>query len=55
MQEQAIQKCAEEKGFELVMYVEKVSSRKNDRIELANVIKAATKELYKLTEQLKEK
>ena len=72
MQERAIQKYAEEKGLGLVMYVEKVSSRKNDRNELANAMKAAakgdlfvvykldrlarsTKELYELTEQLKEK
>lgn len=72
MQERAIQNYAEQKGLGLVIYVEKVSSRKNDRIDLANAMKAAakgdvfvvykldrlarsTKELYELTEQLKEK
>lgn len=72
MQERAIEKYAEEKGLRLVMYVEKVSSRKSERIELLNAMKAATqgdlfvvykldrlarstKELYELTEQLKEK
>ena len=72
MQERAIQKYAVDKGLGLVLYVEKVSSRKNDRTELANAMKAAakgdlfvvykldrlarsTKELYELTEQLKEK
>ena len=72
MQERAIEKYAEEKGQLLLMYVEKVSSRKSERIELLNAMKAATqgdlfvvykldrlarstKELYELTEQLKEK
>jgi len=72
MQERAIEKYAEEKGLRLVMYVEKVSSRKSERVELLNAMKAATqgdlfvvykldrlarstKELYELTEQLKEK
>ncbi|WP_214835072.1 recombinase family protein [Exiguobacterium sp. E4787] len=72
MQEHAIEKYADEKGLRLVMYVEKVSSRKNNRTELNNAIKAttegdifvvykldrlarSTKELYELTEQLKEK
>ena len=72
MQEQAIQKFAVDKKIELVLYIEKVSSRKNGRTELANAIKAvapgdlfvvykldrlarSTKELYELTEQLKEK
>jgi len=72
MQERAIKKYAEEKGQLLLMYVEKVSSRKSERIELLNAMKAATqgdlfvvykldrlarstKELYELTEQLKEK
>ncbi|MER2169175.1 MAG: recombinase family protein [Psychrobacillus psychrodurans] len=72
MQERAIQKCADDKKLEVVLYIEKVSSRKNDRTELANAIKAAapgdlfvvykldrlarsTKELYELTDQLKEK
>lgn len=72
MQQQAIQKYAIEKNLDLIMYVEKISSRKADRIELKNAMKAATKgdvfvvykldrlarstkELYKLTDQLKEK
>ena len=72
MQERAIQKYADDKKLEMVLYLEKVSSRKNDRTELANAIKAAapgdlfvvykldrlarsTKELYELTDQLKEK
>lgn len=72
MQERAIEKYAEEKGLRLVMYVEKVSSRKSERVELLNAMKASTqgdlfvvykldrlarstKELYELTEQLKEK
>lgn len=72
MQERAIKKYAEEKGQLLLMYVEKVSSRKSERIELMNAMKASTKgdlfvvykldrlarstkELYELTEQLKEK
>ncbi|MCS5503521.1 recombinase family protein [Lysinibacillus sp. A4] len=72
MQERAIQNYAEQKGLELVLYVEKVSSRKNERTELINAMKAATKgdlfvvfkldrlarstkELYELTDQLKEK
>ena len=72
MQIRAIKKYAEEKGLELIMYVEKVSTRKTDRVELNNAMKAAakgdlfvvykldrlarsTKELYQLTEQLKEK
>lgn len=72
MQQQAIQKYAAEKNLDLIMYVEKISSRKADRIELKNAMKAATKgdvfvvykldrlarstkELYQLTDQLKEK
>ncbi|MBG9692333.1 resolvase [Lysinibacillus sphaericus] len=72
LQEQEIQKYAEEKGLELILYVEKISSRKEERIELEHAIKAATngdlfvvykldrlarstKELYTLTEELKEK
>lgn len=42
MQEQAIRSYAELKGLELVMYVEKVSSRKNERTELVHAMKAAT-------------
>lgn len=72
MQEQAIQKYADEKGLELILYVEKISSRKVERQELEHAIKAATngdlfvvykldrlarstKELYTLTDRLKEK
>ncbi|MCE4045163.1 recombinase family protein [Lysinibacillus fusiformis] len=72
MQERAIQSYAEQKEMELVLYVEKVSSRKNERTELINSMKVATKgdlfvvykldrlarstkELYKLTDQLKAK
>ena len=72
MQQQAIEKYAAEKGLDVIMYVEKISSRKADRTELENAMKAATKgdvfvvykldrlarstkELYQLTEQLKEK
>lgn len=42
MQEIAIENYSQEKGLRLVMYVEKVSSRKNDRIELNNAKKAIT-------------
>lgn len=72
MQEQAIKKYARDKGLELVLYIEKVSSRADKRTELSNAIKAATKgdlfavykldrlarstkELYEITEILKEK
>ncbi|QSB11976.1 recombinase family protein [Lysinibacillus fusiformis] len=72
MQEQSIKKYAIDKGLELVLYIEKVSSRKSERSELINAMKAATKgdlfvvykldrlarstkELYELTDQLKEK
>lgn len=72
MQEQSIKKYAKDKGLELVLYIEKVSSRKSERSEMLNAIKAATKgdlfvvykldrlarstkELYELTDQLKEK
>jgi len=72
MQEQSIKKYAKDKGLELVLYIEKVSSFKNERSELQNAMKAATKgdlfvvykldrlarstkELYELTDQLKEK
>lgn len=71
MQRIAIENYAKEKNLELVMYLEKISSRK-DRPELHNALKAAakgdvfviykldrlarsTKELYQLTDQLKEK
>lgn len=72
MQEQGIERYAKEKGLELILYVEKISSRKEKRIELEHAIKAATngdlfvvykldrlarstKELYTLTDRLKEK
>lgn len=70
MQEQAIQKYADEKGLEFILYVEKISSREEKRVELEHAIKAttngdvlvvykldrlATKELYTLTEQLNDK
>jgi len=72
MQEQSIKKYAKDKGLELVLYFEKVSSRKSERSELLNAMKAATKgdlfvvykldrlarstkELYELTDKLKEK
>ena len=72
MQLQTIEKYAAEMEFELIMYVEKISTRKLERIELNNAMKAAargdifvvykldrlarsTKELYQLTERLKDK
>lgn len=42
MQEQAIEKYAKEKGLELIMYVEKISSRKVERQELEHAMKAST-------------
>lgn len=42
MQEQAIERYAIAKGLELVLYVEKISSRKEKRIELEHAMKAAT-------------
>ena len=42
LQEQAIEKYAAEKTLGHIMYVEKVSTRKADRTELENAIKAAT-------------
>lgn len=41
MQEQAIEKYAKEKGLELIIYVEKISSRKVERQELEHAMKAA--------------
>jgi len=41
MQQQAIEKYAQEKGMDLIMYVEKISSRKTERRELQNAMKAA--------------
>lgn len=72
MQEHAIKKYAKDKGLEFFLYIEKVSSRKNERSELQNAMKVATKgdlfvvykldrlarstkELYELTDKLKEK
>ncbi|CAM5208000.1 DNA invertase Pin-like site-specific DNA recombinase OS=Ureibacillus acetophenoni OX=614649 GN=SAMN05877842_11259 PE=4 SV=1 [Ureibacillus acetophenoni] len=71
MQQIAIEKYAKDKNLELVMYLEKISSRK-DQPELKNALKAAakddvfviykldrlarsTKELYQLTDLFKEK
>lgn len=42
MQEQAIEKYAKEKGLELIIYVEKISSRKEKRVELEHAMKAST-------------
>lgn len=42
MQEQEIQKYADEKGLELILYVEKISSRRVERQELEHAMKAAT-------------
>lgn len=42
MQQQAIERYASEKGAALVFYGEKISSRKDERVELSNAIKAAT-------------
>ena len=72
MQQMAIEKYAKDKNLDLVMYVEKISSRNDERVELRNAMKAAapgdlfvvfkldrlarsTKELYQLTDQLKNK
>lgn len=72
LQQQAIEKYAIEKALDHIMYVEKVSTRRVDRTELENAIKASaagdvfvvykldrlarsTKELYQLTERLKDK
>ena len=41
MQQLAIEKYAEEQGLDLIMYVEKVSTRKTDRTELQHALKAA--------------
>lgn len=43
LQEQAIKRYAIERELEVVLYTEKVTSRQNDRTELKNAIKAATK------------
>lgn len=71
LQQIAIEKYANEKEYELVMYLEKISSRK-ERQELQNALKAttrgdifvvykldrlarSTKQLYQLTDELKMK
>ncbi|MER2107660.1 MAG: recombinase family protein [Solibacillus sp.] len=43
LQQLAIEKYAKEHDMELVLYVEKVSTRKTERTELQNALKAATK------------
>jgi len=43
MQKMAIEKYAEEQGLELILYEEKISTRKKDRTELQHALKAATK------------
>lgn len=52
MQKMAIEKYPQEQGLELIMYVEKISTRKTERTELQHALKAATKEdrfvVYKL-------
>ncbi|PIC56426.1 resolvase [Sporosarcina sp. P12(2017)] len=42
MQEAAITKYAQDQNLELIMYVEKISSRKENRIELRSALKAST-------------
>lgn len=42
LQEDSLARYAAEKDLELVLYTEKVTTRKNDRIELQNAMKAAT-------------
>ena len=43
IQKMAIEKYAEEQGLELILYVEKISTRKMERTELQHALKAATK------------
>ncbi|MCM3169449.1 recombinase family protein [Peribacillus frigoritolerans] len=43
MQQHAIEKYAQEQKMELIMYIEKISSRKTDRSELQNAMKAAAR------------
>lgn len=43
LQKIAIEKYAEEQELELILYVEKISTRKTDRTELQHALKAATK------------
>lgn len=42
LQEHSLARYASEKDLELVLYTEKVTSRKNERIELQHAMKAAT-------------
>lgn len=46
MQERAIVNYAEQRGLELVQYIEKVSSRKSERSELIKAMKAAKGDLF---------
>lgn len=48
LQKIAIEKYAEEQGLELILYVEKISTRKTDRTELQHALKAAPIALGKL-------
>ena len=43
MQKMAIEKYASEQDLELILYVEKISTRKTERTELQHALKAATK------------
>lgn len=43
MQKMAIEKYASEQNLELILYVEKISTRKTERTELQHALKAATK------------
>jgi len=43
MQQQVVENYAAEKALDLIMYVEKVSTRRTERTELDNAIKAAAK------------
>ncbi|MBB4825511.1 hypothetical protein HNO89_002745 [Sporosarcina luteola] len=68
LQKLSIEKYAKEQEMELLLYVEKISTRKRDRTELNYALKAAapdrfvvykldrlarsTKELYKLTDEM---
>ncbi|KOS68170.1 hypothetical protein AEA09_06125 [Lysinibacillus contaminans] len=46
MQERTIQNYAEQRGVALVLYVEKVSSRKYERVELSNAMKSSNTRRY---------
>lgn len=43
MQQHAIERYAQEQNMELIMYIEKISSRRTDRSELQNAMKAAAR------------